>query len=291
MDKATLLKKVRLIEIKTKGLSQQLFSGEYHSAFKGRGMSFSEVREYQYGDDVRNIDWNVTARMDHPYIKVFEEERELTVMLLIDISNSAFYGTKTQMKATLITEIAAVLAFSAINNNDKVGVILFTDKIEHYVPPKKGKSHILRIISDLLEKKPEGKGTDIGMMLQYFNNVVRKRSIAFLFSDFMSPDYEHPLRITAKKHDLIGLRIFDESEKQMPNVGLIRVQDAETGGVRWMDTSDKHMRNAYTKRYHDRVRKFNRCFMKAGADTISIATNQEYFSALHSFFKKRISRK
>lgn len=291
MDKATLLKKVRLIEIKTKGLSQQLFSGEYHSAFKGRGMSFSEVREYQYGDDVRNIDWNVTARMDHPYVKVFEEERELTVMLLIDVSRSAFFGTRDQMKASLITEIAAVLSFSAINNNDKVGVILFTDRIEHFIPPKKGRSHILRIISDLLERKPEGSGTDIGAALEYFGNVVRKRSIAFLFSDFYSPDYTRPLRIVARKHDLIGVRIYDKAEQQLPAVGLVRMVDAETGRLKWMDTGNKHMRNAYVKRYEDHVRSFSRRFSMVGADTISIATGEAYYSALHAFFNKRIHRR
>jgi uncharacterized protein (DUF58 family) len=291
MDKATLLRKVRLIEIKTKGLSQQLFSGEYHSAFKGRGMSFSEVREYQYGDDVRNIDWNVAARMDHPYIKVFEEERELTVMLLIDISRSAFYGTRQQMKNTLITEIAAVLAFSAANNNDKVGVILFSDRIERFIPPKKGRSHILRIISELLDTEPEGRGTDIAMALEYFSNVVRKRSIAFLFSDFMAPDYSRPLRIAARKHDLVGLRIYDATEAEMPSVGLLRVEDAETGLWTWMDTSDKKIQNTYIKNYRDKVRDFEQRFTAAGADTLSIATDQPYFTALHQFFRKRINRR
>ena len=210
MDKATLLKKVRLIEIKTKGISQNIFSGEYHSAFKGRGMSFSEVREYTYGDDVRNIEWNVTARMNHPFVKVYEEERELTVMLLIDISRSAFFGTQVQTKNALITEIAAVLSFSAINNNDKVGVILFTDRIEKFIPPKKGKTHILRIISDLLETEPKGKGTDIAAALDYFNHVVKKRSIAFVFSDFFDRQYEKPLQIAARKHDVIGVHIHDK---------------------------------------------------------------------------------
>lgn len=254
-------------------------------------MSFSEVREYQYGDDVRNIDWNVTARMDHPYIKVFEEERELTVMLLIDISRSAFYGTRQQMKNTLITEIAAVLAFSAANNNDKVGVILFSDRIERFIPPKKGRSHILRIISELLDTEPEGRGTDIAMALEYFSNVVRKRSIAFLFSDFMAPDYSRPLRIAARKHDLVGLSIYDATEAEMPSVGLLRVEDAETGLWTWMDTSDKKIQNTYIKNYRDKVRDFEQRFTAAGADTLSIATDQPYFTALHQFFRKRINRR
>ncbi|HPE98153.1 MAG: DUF58 domain-containing protein [Chitinophagales bacterium] len=291
MDKATLLKKVRLIEIKTRGLSTQLFSGEYHSAFKGRGMSFSEVREYTYGDDVRNIDWNVSARMHHPYIKVFEEERELTVMLLIDISRSAYYGTHQQTKNELITEISAVLSFSAINNNDKVGVILFSDRIEKFIPPKKGKSHILRIISDLLETKPDGTGTDIALLLEYFSNVVRKRSIAFLFSDFMDNDYLRPLRIAAKKHDLIGVRLFDPTEAQLPDTGLVQMQDSETGELIWVDTSSAEVRKQYHRNYLQRVAGFEANFARCGADTIAIATNQPYMPALHGFFRKRMQRR
>ncbi|HAE14075.1 MAG TPA: DUF58 domain-containing protein [Bacteroidetes bacterium] len=291
MDKATLLKKVRLIEIKTRGLSTQLFSGEYHSAFKGRGMSFSEVREYTYGDDVRNIDWNVSARMHHPYIKVFEEERELTVMLLIDISRSAYYGTHQQTKNELITEISAVLSFSAINNNDKVGVILFSDRIEKFIPPKKGKSHILRIISDLLETKPDGTGTDIALLLEYFSNVVRKRSIAFLFSDFMDNDYLRPLRIAAKKHDLIGVRLFDPTEAQLPDAGLVQMQDSETGELIWVDTSSAEVRKQYHRNYLQRVAGFEANFARCGADTIAIATNQPYMPALHGFFRKRMQRR
>lgn len=289
MDKATLLKKVRLLEIKTKGISRNIFSGEYHSAFKGRGMSFSEVREYAFGDDIRNIEWNVTARMDHPYIKVFEEERELTVMLLIDISQSAFFGTQIQMKNSLITEIAAVLSFSAINNNDKVGVILFSDRIEKFIPPKKGKSHILRIISDLLELAPEGKGTDIAMALQYFSNVVKKRSIAFVFSDFMDKGYEKPLMIAAKKHDVIGIHIHDKREEELPEAGIIRMMDAETGEVRLVDTSNKFERARYKNNFRNNVQSFKNIFSKSGADTISIHSQKPYISELHNFFRKRIA--
>lgn len=291
MDKATLLKKVRRIEIKTRGLSQQLFSGEYHSAFKGRGMSFSEVREYQYGDDVRNIDWNVTARMEHPFVKVYEEERELTVMLIIDISPSSYYGTRSQMKSALMTEIAAVLSFSAITNNDKVGVILFTDQIEKFIPPKKGKSHILRIISDLLEVEPTGRGTDLAMVLQYFSNVVKKRSIAFLFSDFIDTNYLNPLRIAAKKHDLIGVRMYDHSEAELPDAGLIHMQDAETGTWQWVDTSSVQVRRQYRSHYLERVNRFEQDFARSGADTISISTDQPYMNALHGFFRKRMNRR
>jgi uncharacterized protein (DUF58 family) len=289
LDKATLLKKVRLLEIKTKGISRNIFSGEYHSAFKGRGMSFSEVREYAFGDDIRNIEWNVTARMDHPYIKVFEEERELTVMLLIDISQSAFFGTQVQMKNALITEIAAVLSFSAINNNDKVGVILFSDRIEKFIPPKKGKSHILRIISDLLELNPEGKGTDIALALQYFSNVVKKRSIAFVFSDFMDKGYEKPLMIAAKKHDVIGIHIHDKREEELPEAGIIRMLDAETGEIRLVDTSNKFERARYKSNFRNNVQTFKNIFSKSGADTISIHSQKPYISELHNFFRKRIA--
>lgn len=288
MDKATLLKKVRLIEIKTKGISQNIFSGEYHSAFKGRGMSFSEVREYSYGDDVRNIEWNVTARMNHPFVKVYEEERELTVMLLIDISRSAFFGTQVQTKNALITEIAAVLSFSAINNNDKVGVILFSDRIEKFIPPKKGKSHILRIISDLLDTTPEGKRTNISLALEYFNNVVKKRSIAFVFSDFFDRDFDTPLMIAARKHDVIGVHIHDKREEELPHAGIIRMYDAETDTAQWVDTSDAATRMAYTRYYQESVQHFRQAFLKSGADTISIHSQQPYINALHGFFRKRM---
>ncbi len=288
MDKATLLKKVRLIEIKTKGISQNIFSGEYHSAFKGRGMSFSEVREYAFGDDVRNIEWNVTARMNHPYIKVFEEERELTVMLLIDISRSAYFGTKSQMKNTLITEIAAVLSFSAINNNDKVGVILFSDRIEKFIPPKKGKSHILRIISELLEVEPEGKGTSIATALEYFSNVVKKKSIAFVFSDFMDSGYEKPLQVAARKHDVIGVHIHDKREEELPDAGIVLMYDAEKNARIWVDTSNRKVRDNYRRNFLKNVAGFRALFLKSGADTISIHSQQPYINELHAFFRKRI---
>jgi len=287
METSELIKKVRKIEIKSKGLSKHLFSGEYHSAFKGRGMSFSEVRSYQYGDDVRNIDWNVTARSGEPYIKVFEEERELTVMLLIDISRSAFFGTSQQMKNEYITEISAVLAFSAINNNDKVGVLFFSDRIEKFIPPKKGKKHILRIIRELLDIEPEGKGTDIGKALEYFNNVVKKRSICFLLSDFMSRGYESPLRVAARRHDLIGIHLYDPREEQLPNVGLIRAQDAETGELRWIDTASKQVRTRYQNWFQENYKYFRNNFLRSGADTMSISTSGSYVDALHQFFQRR----
>lgn len=287
METSELLKKVRKIEIKSKGLSKHLFSGEYHSAFKGRGMSFSEVRSYQYGDDVRNIDWNVTARSGEPYIKVFEEERELTVMLLIDISRSAFFGTTTQMKNEYITEISAVLAFSAINNNDKVGVLFFSDRIEKFIPPKKGKSHILRIIRELLDIEPEGKGTSIDKALEYFNNVVKKRSICFLMSDFMSQGYESPLRVAARRHDLIGIHLYDPREEELPNVGLIRAEDAETGELRWIDTANPEVRKRYATWFQDNYQYFRNNFLRSGADTMSISTTGSYVNALHQFFQRR----
>ena len=243
-DTAELLKKVRKVEIKTRGLSKQIFSGEYHSAFKGRGMSFSEVRSYQYGDDVRNIDWNVTARTGEAHIKVFEEERELTVILLIDVSKSSFFGTGDQMKNDMITELCAVLSFSAINNNDKVGVLFFSDQIEKFIPPKKGKTHILRIIRELLDFEPVGKETNIGMALEYFNNVIKKRCICFVLSDFIADGYDTALRIAARRHDLIGMHIYDPTEKQLPNLGLIRVVDAETGKLHYLDTSSAKVRSA-----------------------------------------------
>lgn len=288
MDKATLIKKVRTIEIKTKGISQNMFSGEYHSAFKGRGMSFSEVREYTFGDDVRNIEWNVTARMNHPYIKVFEEERELTVMLLIDISQSSYFGTQKQMKKELITEIAAVLSFSAINNNDKVGVILFSDRIEKFIPPKKGKTHILRIISELIDLVPTGMGTNISAALEYFNNVVKKRSIAFIFSDFMDKGYDKPLMVAARKHDIIGVHIHDKREEEFPAAGLIRMYDAEKNLVEWRDTSNKNWRESYKKNFIVNLQRFKSTFLKSGADIISIHSQLPYINELHKFFRKRI---
>lgn len=291
MKKADLLKKVRIIEIKTKGLSQDMFSGDYHSAFKGRGMLFSEVREYTYGDDIRNIEWNVTARMNHPYVKVFEEERELTVMLVIDVSQSSYFGTQRMTKNELITEIAAVLSFSAINNNDKVGVILFSDRIEKFIPPKKGRTHILRIISELLEFTPKGRGTDISVVLEYFSNVIKKRCTAFLFSDFVNSGYEKPLRIAARKHDVIGLHIYDARDQELPDVGLVRMYDAETNDLLWIDTGNKRIREQYKKHYADNLNYFRSTFLKTGADTISISSQQSYISELHNFFRKRASRR
>ncbi|MEM1319147.1 MAG: DUF58 domain-containing protein [Bacteroidota bacterium] len=287
METSELLKKVRKIEIKTKGLSRHIFSGEYHSAFKGRGMSFSEVRDYQYGDDVRNIDWNVTARTGDPHVKIFEEERELTVILLIDMSQSSFFGTANQMKNELLTELSAVLAFSAINNNDKVGVILFSDRIEQFIPPKKGKQHILRIIRELINFEPQGKGTHIGKALEYLNNLIKKRSICFLLSDFLSGEYENPLRIAARRHDIIGLHLFDPREEELPDIGLVRTFDAESGQTMVIDTSVEAVRTQYNNWFQDNHRYFRSTFLKCGADTVSVRTDQPYVNTLLKFFKKR----
>jgi len=287
METSELLKKVRRIEIKTKGLSKHIFSGEYHSAFKGRGMSFSEVRGYQYGDDVRNIDWNVTARTGDPYIKVFEEERELTVMLMVDVSPSSFFGTNEQMKNEIITEISAVLAFSAINNNDKVGIIFFSDKVEKFIPPKKGKQHILRIIRELIDFEPEGKGTNLGIALEYLNNIIKKRCTTFILSDFFTKDYETSLRIAARRHDIIGVHLYDAREMDIPNVGLVRVLDAETGQRIWLDTSVKRIREQYKNWFQNNFEYMKNTFAKSGADVVSIQTNESYVNALLKFFKKR----
>lgn len=287
METSELLKRVRKIEIKTKGLSKHIFSGEYHSAFKGRGMSFSEVRSYQYGDDVRNIDWNVTARTGDPHVKVFEEERELTVMLLVDISQSSLFGTVNQLKSGVITEICALLAFSAINNNDKVGVLFFSSKVEKYIPPKKGKQHILRIIRELLNFEPAEQGTDLGTALEYFTNVVKKRSICFVLSDFISSNYEAPLRIAARRHDMVGIHIIDRREQEIPNVGLIRALDAETGQTRWLDTSSRKVRDDYAAWYQEHYSYFKTIFAKSGADAVRILTDESYVNALLKFFQKR----
>lgn len=287
METAELLKKVRKIEIKTKGLTKHIFSGEYHSAFKGRGMSFSEVRSYQYGDDVRNIDWNVTARTGEPFVKVFEEERELTVMLLVDLSRSAFFGTVEQMKNELLTEICAVLAFSAITNNDKVGVFLFSDRIEKFIPPKKGRQHILRIIRELIDIEPVGKGTDIGGALQYFNNVIKKRSICFVLSDFMTKGYEDALRIAKRRHDIVGIQMTDPREAEIPNIGLIRALDGETGEMRWIDTSSRRVREHYVNWFKENNQYFKTTFLRSGADAVSIRTDEPYVNALMKFFQKR----
>lgn len=287
METSELLKKVRKVEIKTKGLSQHIFSGEYHSMFKGRGMSFSEVREYQIGDDIRAIDWNVTARFNHPYVKVFEEERELTVMLLVDMSGSGDFGTKVQLKRELITELCAVLSFSAINNNDKVGVIFFSDVIEKFIPPKKGKTHILRIIRELIDFQPKSKGTDISKALKYLTSVIKKRCITFILSDFMDNDFENELKIASRKHDVIGIRIFDEKEKQLPDSGIIRFLDAESGKLMWVNTSNKNVRKKYEEWSLEEITKLRNTFKKSGVDYVSISTNENYVKPLINFFKSR----
>jgi len=287
METSELLKKVRKIEIKTKGLSRHIFTGEYHSAFKGRGMSFSEVRDYQYGDDVRNIDWNVTARIGTPHVKVFEEERELTVMILVDVSRSSLFGTVKQLKSEVIIEICALLAFSAINNNDKVGVIFFSNQIEKFIPPKKGRQHILRIIRELLDFEPEQQGTDIGLAMEYFNNVIKKRSICFVLSDFLSQTYEKPLRVAARRHDIIGVHVSDRREQELPNVGLVRATDAETGAVHWLDTGSRKVRKDYAQWHQDHLQYFTSVFQKSGADRVSILTNESYVNALLKFFQGR----
>lgn len=283
-----LLRKVRQIEIKTKGLSNHIFSGEYHSAFKGRGMSFSEVREYSYGDDVRSIDWNVTARFRSPFIKVFEEERELTLMLIVDISASSLFGTKKLNKRELITEICAVLAFSAISNNDKVGVILFSDRIEKYIPPKKGKSHILFIIRELLSIQAHKKSsTNIEEALKFMNAVMKKRCISFLLSDFISPDFDQALKLTAKKHDLIGIQVYDERDTQFPDIGLVQVQDAESGIMQWIDSSSAQFRQAYAQSFLKHETQTTNAFRKSGSSLLSIRTDDDYIKKLQVFFKGR----
>ncbi len=291
MSTSALLKKVRKIEIKTKGLSNHIFAGEYHTAFKGKGMAFSEVREYQPGDDVRSIDWNVTARYNAPFVKVFEEEREMTVMLLIDVSASGNFGTNKQFKRELATELSAILAFSAIKNNDKVGVIFFTDKVEQFIPPKKGKSHILRIIREVLAFQPNGKGTDIAGALEYFNSVIKKRSICFILSDFMSKEFDRPLKIASKKHDLVALRIHDIREDTLPNVGLIPMQDAETEKMIFVDTSSKKVRDNFAKNKLKSTKKLRKLFPASGVDLIDINTGKDYVKPLINFFKTRGSRR
>jgi uncharacterized protein (DUF58 family) len=291
LSTSALLKKVRKIEIKTKGLSNHIFAGEYHTAFKGKGMAFSEVREYQPGDDIRSIDWNVTARYNSPFVKVFEEEREMTVMLLIDMSASGNFGTQEQFKRELATELAAILAFSAINNNDKVGVIFFTDKVEQFIPPKKGKSHILRIIREVLAFEPTGKGTDIAGALEYFSAVIKKRSICFILSDFMSKEFDRPLKIASKKHDLVALRIHDKREDTLPNVGLVPMQDAETEKMLFVDTSSKKVRDNFAKNRAQATEKLRKLFPASGVDLIDITTGTDYVKPLINFFKTRGKRR
>jgi uncharacterized protein (DUF58 family) len=282
-----LLKKVRKIEIKTKGLSKQVFSGEYHSAFKGRGMAFSEVRNYIPGDEIRTIDWNVTARFNEPYVKVFEEERELTVMLIVDISGSESFGSDELLKREFIAEIGAVLAFSATQNNDKIGAILFSDQIELYIPPKKGRKHILRIIRELIEFKPKSNLTNIGEVVQHFNNLVKKRAIAFLISDFIGQNLEKALKITAKKHDLIALRIFDQREKELPNMGLTLFEDGESGKRRWINTSKKRIRETYYNNSLSREHNILEIFKKSKVDHANICIQSGYIQPLMNLFKKR----
>lgn len=282
-----ILKKVRKIEIRARGLSRQMFSGEYHSAFKGRGMAFSEVREYQYGDDVRNIDWNVTARLSHPYIKVFEEERELTVMLLVDVSGSNRFGTHHQFKEELVAEVAATLAFSAIQNNDKVGVILFSDKIEKFIPPKKGSSHILRIIRELITYQPESNGTDLTLALRYFTNVVKKRCTAFLLSDFYDEDYSDALKIASQKHDLAALRIVDEKEKALPNLGLAKFYDPETQETLWVDTSSRQVRDTFAATYQRHEHAIDELLNKYGIDHAELYTGEDFVKPLMKLFRMR----
>jgi uncharacterized protein (DUF58 family) len=290
-DTRDLLKKVRKIEIKTRGLSNHLFSGEYHSAFKGRGMAFSEVREYQMGDEIRTIDWNVTARFNHPYVKVFEEERELTVMLLVDVSASENFGTQQQQKQELATELCAVLAFSAIQNNDKVGVLFFSDQVEKFIPPKKGRSHILMIIRELLDFEPKHSGTNVADALRYFTGVIKKKCTAFIISDFISPAFFDELRIANKKHDLIALKLYDRHEEEFPNLGLIPVKDAETGSLQWVNTGSKAVRNAYRAAAIKRNDFLRDTFSKAGVDYTRIGTHESYVKPLMTLFKKREGRR
>ena len=289
MEASEIIKKVRKIEIKTCGLSQNIFAGQYHSAFKGRGMAFSEVREYQYGDDVRDIDWNVTARFHRPYVKVYEEERELTVMLLVDLSGSLDFGSVQQTKRDLVTEIASTLAFSAIQNNDKIGVILFTDRIEKYIPPKKGRKHILYIIHELLNFKPAGVRTDIGMAVSYLTRVMKRRCTAFLLSDFYSrSDFSKPIQIANSKHDVVAIQVYDPRAKSLPDIGLMKVRDAETGHEMIIDTSSAKLRQAHARYWIEREDLLNRTFAKSKVDWTSVATNENFTKALLLLFKKRI---
>lgn len=291
MDANELLKKVRKIEIKSRGLSQNIFAGEYHSAFKGRGMTFSEVREYQFGDDIRDIDWNVTARHNKPFIKVYEEERELTVMLLVDMSGSRLFGAVGVEKREMIAEIAATLAFSAITNNDKIGVIFFSDKIEKFIPPKKGRKHILFIIRELLDFQPESHGTDIALALRYMTDALKKRCTSFLISDFIeSKDYSKALTIASGKHDLYAIQVYDKREAQLPNVGLMRVSDLETGRECWVDTSSSSTRKAYNKWWYDRQQSMNILLKRSHVDLASVATDENYVIALKTLFQTRGSR-
>jgi uncharacterized protein (DUF58 family) len=287
MDTKELLKKVRKIEIKTRRLSDHIFGGEYHSTFKGRGMTFSEVRQYQYGDDVRNIDWNVTARTNEPHIKVFEEERELTMMLMVDISGSELFGTEEQFKNEVITEIAATLAFSATQNNDKIGLILFSDNVELYIPPKKGKSHVLRIIRELIEFHPKSKNTNLAEALKFLSSVMKKKAIVFVLSDFIADDYDHTLKIAARKHDVTGIRVYDKHEETIPNLGMVQMLDEETGELMLVNTGSKKVRMNYGKFYHEKVNYYKDSFTKSGAGVIDCRVDQSYVKKLLGYFKRR----
>tara|TARA_B100000242_G_scaffold226017_1_gene166441 strand:+ start:1356 stop:2219 length:864 start_codon:yes stop_codon:yes gene_type:complete len=287
METTELLKKVRKIEIKTRRLSNHIFSGEYHSHFKGRGMTFSEVRKYQYGDDIRDIDWNVTAKLNEPHIKIFEEERELTMMLLVDVSKSESFGTRIQQKRDLITELCAVLSFSAIQNNDKVGVVFFTDQIELFIPPKKGKSHILRIIRELIEFKPKGTGTNISEAFKFLSSVIKKRSIVFTLSDFQDEAYDKNLKIASSKHDLTAIRIIDPAEEQLPDIGLVQLQNPETGTIGWVDTSSSIVRATYKKDYQNFVANFKSYCTHSGTDYLDLKVDRSYTKQLLEFFKRR----
>ena len=288
METKDLLKKVRKIEIKTRRLSDHIFSGEYHTSFKGRGMTFSEVRQYQYGDDIRAIDWNVTARYNEPYIKVFEEERELTMMLMVDISGSESFGTKNQLKSEIVTEIAATMAFSATQNNDKIGLILFSDAIELYIPPKKGKSHVLRIIRELIEFQPKSKKTDVSQAIKFLSSVMKKKAIVFMISDFITDDdYEKTLKIASKKHDITGIRVFDIREEKMPNIGMVEMEDAESGEILVVNTTSKQVRNEYEKDYLQKVNFFKETFSKCGSGTVNTRVDESYVTKLLGYFKSR----
>jgi uncharacterized protein (DUF58 family) len=287
MDTKELLKKVRKIEIKTRRLSDHIFGGEYHSTFKGRGMTFSEVRQYQFGDDVRNIDWNVTARYNEPFIKVFEEERELTMMLMVDISGSELFGTTNQFKNEIVTEISATLAFSALQNNDKVGIVLFSDQIELFIPPKKGKTHVLRIIRELLEFKPKSNKTDIAQALKFLSSVMKKKAIVFVLSDFIDDGYEKTLKITGSKHDLTGIRVYDEREETIPNLGMVQLKDAETGKIQLVNTQSKKVRNAYAEYNRERVNYFKESFTKSGCGVLDCRVDESYVKKLLGYFKRR----
>lgn len=291
METKDLIKKVRKIEIKTRGLSQQIFSGDYHSAFKGRGMAFSEVRDYFPGDDIRAIDWNVTARMNSPYIKIFEEERELTVMLLVDVSGSQSFGSSEQMKRDYITELGAVLSFAAIQNNDKIGVIFFSDKVEKFIPPKKGRHHTLRIIRELIEFKPVSNGTDVGIALEYLSNVIKKRAIVFVISDFLSEDFEKAVKISSKKHDTIAVQIYDIREASLPESGLIKFYDPESGIEKWIDTSSKSNQKHYNKWWNDKQIYLKSVFNRNKVDVIKLRIDKSYITPLKNFFKLRNKRK